>query len=144
MKKLKEQCEMIYELLDACNEKLTSEPSNIEIIQLRGILYSGVELYDEAIKDLDKVINSLPDDEDAYFLRCDCHYNKGEYDLANQDYLRALKIQFPDDEEFVKGYTEEVISKSTIDNNKELKDLKKTLEYEKKRILISYIPQLSD
>lgn len=144
MKRLTAECEMAIELLDACYEKLKSEPNNMEIIILRGILHSVVHSYDKAITDLNKVINNLPDDERCYYLRSDCHFNKGEYDIAKRDYLRALKIQFKDDSEFVDGYTEKTISEATISSKSELKKIKKILDYEKKRVLLSFIPQLEN
>ena len=142
MKRLTAECEMVFELLEACDEKLGSEPNNMEIVILRGMLHNIVQAYDEAIADLNKVIKNTPEDERGYYLRSDCHFNKGEYDLAKRDYLRALKIQFKDDKEFVKGHTEKVISEAIIENEEEKADIKKILEHEKKRVLLSYIPQL--
>lgn len=142
MKRLTAECKMVFELLDACNEKLRSEPGNFEIIILRGVLRNVVQSYDEAISDLNKVIKKMPQDERGYYLRSDCYFNKGKYDLAKRDYLRALKIQFKDDIEFVTGYTEKVISKVKMESKSELKKIKKILAYEKKRVLLSYIPQL--
>lgn len=133
---------MAHELLEACNEKLKHEPENMEIIILRGTIYNVTCSYDKAISDLTKAIKSMPDDERVYYLRSDCYFHKGKYDLAKRDYLRALKIQFKDDTEFVNGYTEKVISKAKVDSKSELKKIKKILAYEKKRVLLSYIPQL--
>lgn len=143
MKRLKAEYEMVQELLEACNEKLKVDPNNIEIIKLRSVIHLVVHSYDEAITDLNKVINDLPQDENFYYLRSDCHFNKGEYDLAKRDYLRALKIQFKDDTEFVEGYTEQEISEATLDNDEEKATIKKILDHEKKRVLFAYnIPQL--
>lgn len=144
MKKLSAECQMLFGLMDSCNEKLNVEPDNIEIIRLRGIIYNVAEMYEKAIKDLNKVINLLPGDQEAYYLRSDCHFNQGEYDLAKQDYLRALKIEFQDDDEFVRGYTEQTISKATIGSEEEKKDIEKILAHEKNRVLSNYIPSLSN
>lgn len=142
MKRLKAECEMVLELLEACNEKLKAEPDNIEIIKLRSVIHLVAHEYDNAIADLNRVIGNMPEDESAYYLRSDCHFNKGEYDLAKQDYLRALKIQFKEDSEFVEGYTNTVISEATMDSEEEKANIKKILDYEKKRVLFDYIPQL--
>ena len=118
------------------------EPDNFELTRLRGILYNGSELYDKAIDDMNKVIKAHPDDERAFYLRSDCYFHKGKFNLAKQDYLRALKIQFPNDVEFVEGYTEQKIAEAPINNNEELEDIKKVLGYEKKKAFYSYIPLL--
>lgn len=144
MRKLSAECHMLFELLDSCNAKLKAEPDNIEIIRLRGIIYNVAEMYDKAIKDLNNVISELPNDQAAYYLRSDCHFNQGEYDLAKRDYLRALKIEFRDDQEFVKGYNEQTISKATIDSDEEKKDIEKILAHEKNRVVLNYIPSLDD
>lgn len=143
MKKLSAECHLLFELLDSCNEKLKMEPENIEIIRLRGIIYNLAEMYDKAIKDLDKVIKGLPHDQSAYYLRSDCHFNKGEFNLAKQDYLRALKIEFKDNSEFVTGYTEQIISEATL-NDSEKSDIKKILSYEKNSAILNYLPALDD
>lgn len=142
MRRLIAECNMAHELLEACNEKLRHEPDNMEIIILRGTIYNVTCSYDKAISDLTKAIKNIPNDERAYYLRGDCYFNKGEYDLAKRDYLRALKIQFKDDKEFVEGYTEQAISQATLSDEKEQDDIKKILDYEKKRVLFSFIPQL--
>lgn len=144
MNKILAQCKMLVELLESCNEKLELEPDNMEIVKLRGLVFNAAQLYDEAIKDLNDVIQNLPNDESSYYLRSDCNFNKKEFDLAKRDYMRALKIQFKDDDkEFASGYTEEVIEASIVGNEKELESMKKVLEYEKKRVLLSYIPHLN-
>lgn len=137
MKWLKEQHQMFKELLEACKEQLKNNPDDIELIQLRGTLYNWEQSYDEAIRDLNIVIDNSPENENAYLMRGDCYCHTGQYDLAKQDYLRAMKLQFHDDEEFVKGHTEEVISTSTIANEEELANIKRVLELEKERILLS-------
>ncbi len=144
MKRLKAECEMVLELLEACNEKIKVDPNNIEVMRLRSVLLLVANSFDEAIKDLDRIISTMPNDETAYYLRSDCHLNIGEYDLAKQDYLRALKIQFKEDTELVKGYTEQVILNAKMENEEEKKDIMKILDYEKKRALLTFIPQLED
>lgn len=142
MKRLKAERKMVFELLEACNKKIEGEPNNIEIIKLRGIIYIVAHEYDKAITDLNKIISNMPEDEIAYYLRSDCHFSKGEYDLAKQDYLRALKILFKEDKEFVKGHTEKVILEATMDNEEEKATIKKILDHEKQRVL-DCIPQFN-
>lgn len=143
MKRLKAENDMIVGLLEACNEKLKTELGNMQIVKLRGVLYIVAQEYDKAICDLNKIINDLPEDEAAYYLRSDCHFNKGEYDLAKRDYLRALKIQLKEDEEFVTGHTEKVIQEATMDSEEEKATIKKILDFEKERVLFDLVPELN-
>lgn len=143
MERLKEQSDMFKELLATCNKRLMSEPDNMEVFELRGLLYNIAEMYDKAIDDLNRVINSLPEDGNAYYLRSDCHYGKKEFNLAKQDYLRALKVQMKEEKEFITNHTEEVIKEAKIESEQELSDMKKILEFEKARILFHYCPELA-
>ena len=142
MKKLRRESRMLVEFLDTCNDKLKLIPSDITSIRVRSVVYTAAELYDKAIADLNVVIKGSKDDLSAYYLRGDCYFNQGEYDLAKRDYLRALKIQFKDDTEFSQGYTEEIIAKATMDTEEEKKIIQKVLEHEKKRVVLSYFPGL--
>jgi tetratricopeptide (TPR) repeat protein len=144
MDRLKKQSDMFKELLATCNKRLMSEPDNMEVFELRGLLYNVAEMYDKAIDDLNRVIKNLPDDENAYYLRSDCYYMKKDFNSAKQDYLRALKVQMKDEQEFVSKHTEEVIKEAKIENEQELNDMKKVLEYEKARILLYYLPELAE
>lgn len=143
MKRLEAERKMIFELLEACNEKIKREPNNIGIIKLRGVIYIVAQEYDKAISDLNKIIHDVPEDQVTYYLRSDCYFNKGEYDLAKQDYLRALKLTLKDDEEFVTGHTEQVILGATMDSEEEKAIIKKVLDYEKERVLFDMLPQLN-
>lgn len=144
MERLKEQSKMFKELLATCNTRLMSEPDNMEVFELRGLLYNVAEMYDKAIDDLNRVIKTLPDDGNAYYLRSDCHYMRKDFNLAKQDYLRALKAQMKDEKEFVSNHPEEVIKEAKIENQEELNDMKKILEFEKAKILLHYLPELAE
>lgn len=143
MERLKAEREMILGLLGSCNEKLKREPDNLGIVKLRGIIYIVGQEYDKAISDLDRIISNMPGDEVAYYLRSGCHFDKGEYDLAKRDYLRALKLNLKDDEEFVKGHTEQVILQATMDSEAEKTTIKKILDFEKERVLFELVPELN-
>lgn len=134
--------EAFHRLLETCNEKLKLEPENMQVVRLRGILNNVVQLYDEAISDLNRIINHFPNDAAIYYLRSHCYFSKRLYDLAKQDYLRALKIEFKKEEsEFVESYSEEIILQASIsDGEEEIKNLQKILEYEKIATLLKYIP----
>ena len=138
MKQLKTQHKFFQEVVERCNEKLQSDPGNIEFLRLRGIAHNIVELYDEAIQDLSKVLDTTDTDEPSFFFRGDSYMNSGHHDLAKRDYINGVKLQNPDDAEVLKGYTPQVLSEVTITTQEELENIKKLLEYEKARILDSY------
>lgn len=127
---------MICGFLDSCNERLKQEPNNINILRTRGILYNLAEKYDKAIKDFEQIIDSMPKDASAYYLKSDCHFNKGEFDLAKRDYMRALKLQFDT------TITDSSIENAVITDEQDQKDIEKVLEYEKNQAIINYLPNL--
>lgn len=135
---------MINELIKDTDEKIRLEPGNVELKKLRALLYAASNLYDNALEDLDFVITQFPSDQQAYYLRSDCYINKEQYDLAKQDYLRALKIQFKDDKDFVNGYTEKVISEAKMENQDEIQAIKKILDLEKTQALAQFVPRSPD
>lgn len=139
MKRLRAQSQMIKELLEACNSKLNTAPERSEILRIRGILYNLSEKYDQAIADLDLVIDTLPHEETTYYLRGHCHYKNENFDLAKQDFIRALKIK---DNIKMKDWSEEEILQVKISDEEELKNIEKVLEYEMNRALVNFIPQL--
>jgi tetratricopeptide (TPR) repeat protein len=128
--------QMICGFLDSCNEKLKQEPDNINIIRIRGILYNLAEKYDKAITDFERIIDTMPSDASAYYLKSDCHFNKGEFDLAKRDYMRALKLQFET------KITDSSIENAVILDQQDLKDIEKVLEYEKNQAIINYLPSI--
>lgn len=127
---------MICGFLDSCNEKLKQEPGNISIIRTRGILYNLAEKYDKAITDFERIINEMPLDVSAYYLKSDCHFHKGEFDLAKRDYMRALKLQFDT------KITDSSIENAVIIDEQDLKDIEKVLEYEKNEAILKFLPNL--
>ena len=138
MERIIAQSEQFKTLFEACNEKIKAEPDNLEAKRLRGLLLNISDMYKEAIAELSQVIAMKPDDERSYYVRGDSHYKLGDHRLAKQDYLRALKIQNFDDVEFAEGYTEKMISEVIINDKQELEDIKKVLDYEKKKVILSY------
>jgi tetratricopeptide (TPR) repeat protein len=127
---------MVCGFIDTCNEKLKQEPDNLDIIRTRGILYNLAEKYDKAITDFERIINEIPADISAYYLKGDCHFNKGEFDLAKRDYMRALKLQFDS------KLTDSSIENAVIIDGQDLKDIEKVLEYEKNQAILNYLPNL--
>ncbi|MGQ0827972.1 MAG: tetratricopeptide repeat protein [Bacteroidota bacterium] len=127
---------MVCGFIDTCNEKLKQEPNNIDIIRTRGILYNLAEKYDKAITDFERIINEMPSDVSAYYLKSDCHFNKGEFDLAKRDYMRALKLQFDT------KITDSAIEKAVVIDEQDLKDIEKVLEYEKNQAILNFLPNL--
>ena len=127
---------MICDFLDTCSEKLKQDPNNINILLTRGILYNLAEKYDKAITDFEQIIDSMPKDASAYYLKSDCHFNRGEFDLAKRDYMRALKLQFDT------TITDSSIENAVIIDEQDIKDIEKVLEYEKNQAIISYLPNL--
>lgn len=126
---------MICGFLDSCNERLKQEPNNIEIIRVRGMLYSLAEKYDQAINDFKSIIETMPSDASAYYLKSNCHFNIGEFDLAKRDYMRALKLEFDT------KITEDDIERAVIIDAQDLNDIEKVLEHEKKQALRNYLPE---
>lgn len=127
---------MICGFIDSCNEKLKQEPDNINIIRTRGILYNLAEKYDNAISDFERIIDEMPSDAIAYYLKSDCYFNRGEFDLAKRDYMRALKLQFDT------KITDSSIENAVIIDEQDLKDIEKVLEYEKNQAILSFLPNL--
>lgn len=127
---------MICGFIDSCNEKLKQEPDNINILRTRGILYNLAEKYDKAITDFERIIDTMPSDASTYYLKSDCYFNKGEFDLAKRDYMRALKLQFDT------KLTDNSIENAVIIDGQDLKDIEKVLEYEKNQAILNYLPNL--
>lgn len=136
MKRIVWRQKMICGFIDSCNEKLKQEPDNIDIIRTRGILYNLAEKYDNAISDFERIIDELPSDAIAYYLKSDCYFNRGEFDLAKRDYMRALKLQFDT------KITDISIENAVIIDEQDLKDIEKVLEYEKNQAILSFLPNL--
>lgn len=135
MRRIIARQKMICGFLDSCNERLKQEPDNIEIIRIRGMLYSLAEKYDQAISDFKLIIETTPTDASAYYLKSDCHFNMGDFDLAKRDYMRALKLQFDT------SITEGDIEVAVIIDAQDLKDIEKVLEYEKEQAFQNYLPE---
>lgn len=135
MRRIIERQKMICGFLDSCNERLKQEPNNIEIIRVRGMLYSLAEKYDQAINDFKSIIETMPSDASAYYLKSNCHFNIGEFDLAKRDYMRALKLEFDT------KITEDDIERAVIIDAQDLNDIEKVLEHEKKQALRNYLPE---
>jgi tetratricopeptide (TPR) repeat protein len=126
---------MVCGFIDSCNEKLKLESDNIDIIRTRGILYNLAEKYDKAITDFERIIDEIPD-AITYYLKSDCHFHKGEFDLAKRDYMRALKLQFDT------KITDSSIENAVITDEQDLKDIEKVLEYEKNQAILNFLPNI--
>lgn len=136
MRRIVMRQKMICGFIDSCNEKLKQTPDNIKILRTRGILYNLAEKYDNAITDFQRIIDTMPSDASAYYLKSDCYFNKGEFDLAKRDYMRALKLQFDT------KITDASIENAAIIDAQDLKDIEKVLEYEKNQAILNFLPNL--
>jgi tetratricopeptide (TPR) repeat protein len=143
MELLKKQHTYFKEVVERCNEQLQKDSENKEFLRLRGIALNIIELYDDAIKDLTKVIGKDDTDESTFFFRADSYLNTGLPDLAKRDYIEGIKIQSIDNTEVLKGYTKQVISKTTIGTEEELESIRKLLHHEKLRVLANYFPSMN-
>lgn len=121
-------------MLDSCNEKLKQEPDNISILRLRGILFNMAEKYEKALIDFQQLIITMPKDPSLYFLKSDCHFNMGEFNLAKRDFLRALQLDSQPD------IPESAIENAVILNAQELKEIEEVLEHEKNKAILQQFP----
>lgn len=136
MKRIELRHKMICGFLDSCKEKLKQEPNNIDLIRTRGILYNLVEKYDKAIRDFEQIIDTMPKDVSSHFLKSDCLFKMGEFDLAKRIFLRGLQLDSDPD------IPESAIENAVISNDQELKEMEEVLEFEKNKAILAYLPQL--
>lgn len=66
------------------------------VFEMRGTLFHEAQAHKLALADLGKAIAINPAHAENYFLRADCHYKLGEYELAVQDYDQAEQKGFVD------------------------------------------------
>lgn len=125
MKRLITRQTLILDYLSSCDEILEEEPDNVKILRLRGLLYNVATEYDKALRDFEQVLRLLPTDVETYFLKSDCHYHKGEFDLAKRDYMRALRNQHNT------TITEADINRAVVIDEQDLKDIHTVIEAEK-------------
>lgn len=127
---------MILDFIKSCDEALAHEPSNAQIMRLRGLMYNVLGEYDKALSDFEQAIKSAPADAVTYYLKSDSHYRKDEFNKAKQDYMRALKLQ--QDAKF----TEEDIIKATVTDSNDLKEIKTVIEFEKEQAILKFFEAL--
>ncbi|MBS1635350.1 MAG: hypothetical protein JST26_05460 [Bacteroidetes bacterium] len=132
MKRLINRQKTILEFIRSCDEALAQEPGNMEVIRLRGLMYNIAGEYDKALTDFEQIIKDNPMDSSSYYLKSDCHFNKGEFDLAKRDYMRALKTQFET------KFTHEDINKAIILDDEDLNDIKTIIAHEKQQAIDKY------
>ncbi|MBI2271095.1 MAG: hypothetical protein HYU69_12185 [Bacteroidetes bacterium] len=134
MKRLVLRHKLICEMLDSCNAKLKRDTDNISVLRLRGILYNMAEKYEKALIDFKQLLITMPKDSSLYFLKSDCHFNMGEFDLAKKDFLRALQLGSQPD------IPETAIENAIILNDQELKEIEEVLEHEKNKAILQQFP----
>jgi tetratricopeptide (TPR) repeat protein len=83
----------------AISAQVTATPSAQPPIAVAGRYYPPTfqkyrpHNFDQCIQDATRVIASDPTTADAYFLRGNCHLEKGELDLAAADFSQAIQVQ---------------------------------------------------
>jgi tetratricopeptide (TPR) repeat protein/tellurite resistance protein len=71
------------------------DDSNTDVFFQRGVAYTyldGLENYDSAVQDFDKVIALAPDYHHGYSYRGLCYYEKGDFDNAVRDCDKAIEL----------------------------------------------------
>ena len=124
---------MILEFIKSCDEELLQNPDDIDVLHIRGLLHIVFEEYDKAIEDFNLILKSNPNDAIAYYMKSDCHYNKGELTLAKQDYMRGLRNQYDTE------ISENDIGSAVILDNEDLRDIRRIVEHEKKEAFFKYL-----
>lgn len=82
-------------------------------------------MFEEAIKELTKVIEEDVKNVSAYQLRGDCYFQLGDYNAALKDYNKAIKLETDDHSVYSKR---SLIYYKKGDLNKSLEDAKKAQE----------------
>ncbi|MBN8702126.1 MAG: tetratricopeptide repeat protein [Bacteroidetes bacterium] len=80
------------EALKFCDEGLTKNPSNNEILWARSSVYASKGDYSSAVNDITKVIVSTTNNIPAYLLRADYYIKQGQYQSAINDYSKCINI----------------------------------------------------
>jgi tetratricopeptide (TPR) repeat protein len=137
MKRLLHRQKMVLNFINSCDEILAGEPDNIEMMRQRGLLYTIAGEYDKAIQDFERTIEAYLADAKTYYLKSDCHYNKGEFDQAKRDYMRAVSLQYP------AQFTEEDIKRAVILDDQDLNDIKTVVEQEKELAFVNFLRNFS-
>lgn len=121
--------------IERCNIELSSYPDNYGYILLRGLLFNLVGRYEDALKDLNKVIEADPEDYTGYFLRGDTLFKQGNITDAQNDLIRGLKIQVGVSEPGMKEITNEKILELIVLGGDPNKRVSEILNFEKNTIL---------
>jgi tetratricopeptide (TPR) repeat protein len=135
MKKLPISDPTIQSSLKFCEQILKTEPYNIDMILLRGVVYLTCDEPKKALSDFNLGVSLVPDNHMPYYLRSKAFYELEEFDYAIQDYLRALKYTNPPNQEHIDAYPEEVIQKK-IATRSNVKDLAGITDGEVKQFLM--------
>lgn len=81
------------EALDYYNRSISNEPLSITHYD-RGVLYSIIKRFDDALKDMDDALKLNPNVSLAYYTRgVILGRNKGKYDLAIENFTTTLKFR---------------------------------------------------
>jgi tetratricopeptide (TPR) repeat protein len=138
MKKIAFEQKMLLDLLESVNEKLKEEPGNVELSKMRGLVFSLLDRYEDAINEFVTILNILPNDISTYFLKSDCHLNLNEMAQAKREFFRATFLQREE------NYPEDQAEISDIMDDQERKDIETVLEYEKNLVILKYFSAVED
>jgi len=75
--------------LEIVNQLIEDDISNSEYYLLRGRIYREIEMFDFAYRDLSMSLDLNPKCTEAYLLRGELRYEKGDVDGAKHDWLKA-------------------------------------------------------
>lgn len=79
------------EAANSIKKLLTIDPSNAGLEKLLAEYYQQAKMYDEAIKAIDDVLSSNPDDLDAYERKAQIYLAQNKWDLAAKEYSYIMK-----------------------------------------------------
>jgi tetratricopeptide (TPR) repeat protein/vancomycin permeability regulator SanA len=80
-------------IVDKSNQILVSQPGDIDALSRRAAALEELRSYDEAIADLDLLIQLRPDDPEARMRRGRVRRRSGKLELALRDHTRAIELQ---------------------------------------------------
>jgi tetratricopeptide (TPR) repeat protein len=80
-------------IIDKSNQTLVSQPHDVNALSQRASALEELRSYDEAIADLDLLIQLRPDDPEARMRRGRVYRRSGKLDLALRDHTRAIELQ---------------------------------------------------
>jgi len=80
--------------LENCDAALKSEPTNMQWLDVRGLVHFRMRDYTAAIADLDAVVKNQPRDGSALFVRGLAELKAGNADAGNADIKSAESVDY--------------------------------------------------